>query len=323
MNTSKPSQRRPRKTSLQTEGLEPRALMTSGAGNTFAIVKSSVDAPRARAVIPFVLDSTHFTLNNRGKIVIGVDVAQQTGSTILPHVVAIEDMQTHRMIPVSHAIYTKTVQRATPGEGAQTTAATATLSPWKGSAGGSHSYAAIVSGLKNTTGALLVGFYLPGDANGDGVVNATDVGLIQKTVGSNANSSTYQFAYDTTRDGVINASSVRLAQQNIGASTTITPVVAANLAATSDSGLQDRVTNIQNVQFNGTATPGAAITYSEINGNAPTATTTADLNGNYILHVTLGNGDNTFNVSAKDAFGQTVSGQISPVTYSVNAAPSV
>jgi hypothetical protein len=323
MKTSKLSPRRPRRISLQTEGLEPRALMTSGAGNTFAIVRSTIDTPGARSVIPFTLDSTHFTLNQRGKILVGVDVAAQTGSTILPHVVAIEDMQTHRMIPVSHALYTKSVQRATPGEGAQTTAAIATLTPWKGSTGGAHSYAAIVSGLKNTTGALLVGFYLPGDANGDGVVNSTDVGLVQKTLGSNANSSTYQFAYDTNRGGVINSTDLQLAKQNLGASTTITPVVAANLSPASDSGLQDRITNIRVVQFNGTASPGAAITYSETNGKAATVTTTADLNGNYLLHVTLGNGDNTFNVSAKDAFGQTVSGQIAPVTYSVNAAPAV
>jgi hypothetical protein len=324
MNTSNAAPRRPRKISLQTEGLEARALMTSGAGNTFAIMKSSIDAAKAMAVIPFTIDSTHFTLNNRGKLMIGVDVAAQTGSTILPHVVAVEDMQTHRMIPVSHAIYTKSVQRATPGEGSQTTAAIATLTPWKkGSAGGSHDYAAIVSGLKNTTGALLVGFYLPGDANGDGVVNNTDIGLIKGTLGANANASTYNFAYDTNRGGVIDGADLNLAKQNLGASTTITPVVAANLDAASDSGLQDRITNIQVVQFDGTASPGAAITYSEINGNAPTATTNADINGNYILHVTLGNGDNTFNVSAKDSFGQTVSGEISPVTYSVNAAPNV
>ncbi len=45
---------------------------------------------------------------------------------------------------------------------------------------------------------------------------------------------------------------------------------------------------------------------------------TADATGNYSIMVPLGNGSNTFKVTTSDAFGQSITGEISPVTWSAN-----
>jgi hypothetical protein len=79
--------------------------------------------------------------------------------------------------------------------------------------------------------------------------------------------------------------------------------------------MHTRITNFRTVHFTGAATPGAAITFTEINHNSPGATTTADTSGNYSIMVPLGDGSNTFNVTSTDPFGQTITGQIQPVTY--------
>ena len=67
--------------------------------------------------------------------------------------------------------------------------------------------------------------------------------------------------------------------------------------------------------FTGTATPGATITYTETANKVPATTTTADATGNYSIIVPLATGTNTFKVVSTDAFGQTISGTLAPVTY--------
>ena len=43
--------------------------------------------------------------------------------------------------------------------------------------------------------------------------------------------------------------------------------------------------------------------------------TTADATGNYSIIVPLVRGTNTFQVTSTDAFGQTIQGNLAPVTY--------
>jgi len=104
---------------------------------------------------------------------------------------------------------------------------------------------------------------------------------------------------------------------DLGASTRISPIIGVNLNPADDP-LNDRITSDKTVNFTGTVTPGATVTFTEINNNSPGATTTADTSGNYSIMVPLGKGSNTFDVTTMDAFGQSISGQISPVTYSAN-----
>ena len=67
--------------------------------------------------------------------------------------------------------------------------------------------------------------------------------------------------------------------------------------------------------FYGTMTPGATVTFANDNNNGATTTATADASGSYSINVPLVSGSNTFMVTTQDGFGQSISGQISPVTY--------
>jgi hypothetical protein len=315
---SKQKQPQRRKAVLQAEMLETRALMTSGAGNTFAIMQSSIAKANQKVTLPFTYTPSLITLTPKNEITLGIDVAANN-SNADPKIVSVIDSVTHKPIPMTRGIYTKAVQRSTPSASPQTTAVLITLHIPKNQINKDHTYDVIVEGQKKTTGAFLAGFYLPGDANGDGGVQSSDITLVQGAMNVSASSSSYVFAYDANRDGIINKTDLKIAEQNLGAVTNITPVVSANLNPASDSGIQDRITNIQNVEFDGQATPGATITYTDTNNTSPVTTTTANTLGQYSLHVPLGPGDNTFQVTATDAFGQSITGTIAPVSYSLSA----
>ncbi len=101
-------------------------------------------------------------------------------------------------------------------------------------------------------------------------------------------------------------------------STKISPVINVNLDPATDGPMHSRITNFNPVRFTGAATPGSTVTFTEINKNSPGATGTTDSSGNFSIMVPIGDGSNTFNVASTDSFGQTISGQISPVTYTLN-----
>jgi hypothetical protein len=77
-----------------------------------------------------------------------------------------------------------------------------------------------------------------------------------------------------------------------------------------------RTTTNPTAQFTGTASPGATITFTNTSApNATPVTTTTDSTGNYTITVPLVVGQNVFQVQSVDSFGQTITGNISPVTY--------
>jgi hypothetical protein len=323
MISRRPADRRRRQASFQPEFLESRDLMTSGTGNTFAIMKASIATAGQKVTVPFTYQPSLITLNSRHQITLGIDVAAQSGSSVVPKIIAVEDLQTHRMIPVTRSNYSLAVQLATPTQGKQATAVLTTLKLMAAQAASPHNYAVVVQGQGGTTGPLLVGFYLPGDANGDGKVDSVDIASIKQGLNNNANSANYNFPADANRDGVVNSTDLRVAQQNLGTVINVTPVVAANLNAASDSGIQDRITNIKTVTFEGTATPGATVTYTDTDNTAPTTSTVASISGAYALQIPLASGANAFKVTASDPFGQVISGTIASVTYSLTAPAAV
>ena len=68
------------------------------------------------------------------------------------------------------------------------------------------------------------------------------------------------------------------------------------------------------MHFTGTVTPGATVTFTETTQKTAPVSTTADDAGNYSIMVPLATGVNSFRVTTHDAFGQTISGGIEPVT---------
>ena len=309
MDLSRPNDRRktsPRRRPLfriEAEALEGRQLLTGGAGNTFALTQGTIATAGGTSVQSFTIDSSHFTPSH-GRIVIGVDVVAGTGSTVVPTISGIKGARV-RMTGVSP-------------DGKHDIFATVSLPAKNGKVTGSVT----IKAQNNTSGSYLLGYYLPGDADGDGTVTKADVTTIKSLIGQTVNDASYNFDADTNRDGQITKADLVLAKENLGAKTSIMPDFTASLDPNTDTGAADRITNDSTVNFTGQAAPGAAITFHEVLNQVPDIKATADSSGNYKITTPLALGTNTFQVSAADAFGQTIQGSIQPVTYTTGPVPT-
>lgn len=316
MNESRELQRNRRKPALSLDALEGRQVLSAGMGSTFAIVPATVAEAGKTTSVEVRLDSTHFTPGARGRIVLGIDVAADPGASVKPEITAIRSAN-GRTVPFQRSMYSQTIVKSQNLPSPRSSAVTGTITaPKEGQA--PATYKVEVRGLTQETGDVLLGFYLPGDADGDGVVTKDDVQAIASKFGATSTDDGYSFDADANRDGKIDIRDVRLAGQNMGARTIISPLASVNLDPASDTGITDRITNQRVVKFTGSASPNATITFQEINGNSPGASTVVGADGNYSIGVELGNGSNTFKVTTADAFGQTITGAIAPVTYSIN-----
>jgi hypothetical protein len=286
-------------------------------GSTFAILPGTVDKAGQISSIQFKIDPSEFTAGKGGKILLGLDVASDPSGNIKPQIVSIKSADGRIAAQVHHARYAPAIVKANKLSSPISSAVLATFPvPKPGQA--PAVYTVQVAGLSGTTGKYLVGFYLPGDVAGNGTVTTTDLQTIVSKLRTTPSSSNYSFDADANRDGQITMADVKYASTNLGAKTTVSPIINVNLDPATDGPMHTRITNFRNVHFTGTATPGATVTFAEINHNSPGATTTADASGNYSIMVPLGDGSNTFNVTSTDGFGQTITGQIQPVTYTTN-----
>jgi hypothetical protein len=322
MSTSENRDRRRKPSITGPEMLEGRRLLTGGAGSTFAILPTSVDTAGGTVAVPFVISSKAFTLPKSGKLTLGIDVVAQSGSTVQPKLDSVTDVATKGEVRATQAMFATPAQRKASTTGNKSSASLFPLTV-RLNAAGEASFKANISAKGATKGAALLGFYLAGDASGDGKVDATDIKAIKTAMGSVAGTTKYSFDADVNRDGKVTNQDLRIAKQNLGASTTISPVISANLDTASDTGLADRVTKLTTIGFNGTASPGSTVSYTEISGRVPVVATTADATGNYTITTPLGAGANTFRVSSNDSFGQSIAGNISPVTYDANAPEAI
>ncbi|OJW24993.1 MAG: hypothetical protein BGO49_01805 [Planctomycetales bacterium 71-10] len=308
--------RKSRKPGLAVDTLEDRRVLSAGMGSTFAIVPGTVAEANKVSTVDVKLDSTHFTAGNRGRITLGIDVAADPSSSVKPVVSAIKSAN-GRNVAFQHSRYSQALVKA-QGMGTPLSSAVTTTVQLPKAGKGPAAYQVQVKGATADTGGYLLGFYLPGDVDGDGVVSKDDVAAIASKFGRSSTDDGYSFDADANRDGKIDAKDVRMAGQNIGARTTISPVTSVNLDPASDTGISDRVTDQRNVKFTGAASPDATITFTEIDGKSPGGSTTVGADGQYSIDVPLGDGSNTFKVTTADAFGQSISGGIAAVTYSTN-----
>jgi hypothetical protein len=318
MNSPNFPNRRGRKAPLALESLEARELMTGGAGNTFAITPGTVTSPGGTASITFTIDPSHFTMPH-GNMTLGLDVAGQPGAGLKPQIASITDAEGHTL-PISHSPYDPRVKRNNAAVGRLTSAVVVPISlPSNTTAAQPETFTVNVVGLQKTSGKFLLGFYLPGDATGDGVVDQADFKAVRAGLHTNGNVSAYNFYADANRDGRIAMNDLATVRKNMGVKVTISPVISSNLDPGSVTQPGTRIASSQTVKFTGTATPGAQITYSEVNQRTPDVSTTADATGDYSISIPLAVGTNTFKVTTKDGFGQSITGNILPVTY----APSL
>src|SRR5487761_2780002 len=116
------SRRLRRDTRLNPEMLESRALLTGGAGNTFAVMSGTIAKPGQVDVLKFTVDTTHFHIP-KGRFQLGVDGAKDPASTLSPQISAITAPSGHRL-PLTHGIYAKNLPNTTITAGSKTTAVT-------------------------------------------------------------------------------------------------------------------------------------------------------------------------------------------------------
>jgi Dockerin type I domain len=324
MILSKKVRRTRQRLCLAPDFLEDRVVLSAGQGSTFAIIPGTVATAGQVSTVNFMLNPTMFTTPKRnGDIELGIDVAaasptsSTTAATLEPQIVSVTDASGHT-IRVQHSKYDPKVAKANKLGDAQTSASLVTLKlPATGQP--SVEYSVQVKGLASTTGTYLLGFYLPGDVAGTGQVTNADLKTIKKDKGMTAESANYNFDADVNRDGVINGQDLSLAKKALGESTAVSPVVSVNLNPASNPAA-DRTVPFSSVNFTGNATPGATVTFLDQQGGASTSTTADAQTGDYSINVPLVTGSNTFTVTTLDAFGQSITGAITPVVYSPTAA---
>jgi hypothetical protein len=322
MKSSRPNRKR-RNASLASEMLETRQMLTGGVGSTFAIIPGTISKANGQVSVSFSLNPAYFTDPGNKPFTLGLDVAPGTSSTVNPVIQSVTT-PTGKTIGVSHAVYDSAVKRS--GQEAtdkNSTAALVTIPGLPAKTAKSFTYKVNVSAIGQTSGQVLVGFYLPGDANGLGTINQADLNAIKYALNSNAaqTNGKYAFDADANRDGQINKQDVTIATKDLGVGTTVSPVISANVAPTEMVDPTNRITNQNSVTITGSGTPNETVTYSET-GEVP-VTTTADKSGNYSITIPLLTGTNTYTVTTTDAFGQVITGSINSITYTPGAiAPS-
>ncbi len=316
MNPSHKQPHKKRGRNLSLELLEDRQLLSAGVGSTFAIMSGTVATAKQVSSVQFKINPGDFTPAGNGKILLGIDVAADPSTSIQPEIVTVKNANGRVAGELIHSVYTRAIIKAKKLTDPLSSAVMISLPvPKAGQA--PAVYTVQVRGANNTTGDYLLGFYLPGDVAGTGTVTQADLQTIKSLIGVTASASNYNFDADVLRDGKVSPADLAFATMDLGASTKISPIISVNLNPADDP-LNDRITSDKTVNFTGTVTPGATVTFTELNNNSPGATTTADASGNYSIMVPLGSGSNTFDVTTMDAFGQSISGQIAPVTYSAN-----
>src|SRR5262249_420171 len=169
MNPSKRSARRPHNVQPGTEALETRALLTSGAGNTFAILPGKIDKAGDTVDVSFTLDPTHF-VRPQGKVAMGIDVVPDPSGTLKPLIASVTDPHGAVVPQTFHSIYDPHLQRRQVAAGRGTSAVISPLGSFPSDPTKPVTYTVQVQATANSNGNFLLGFYLPGDANGDGKV---------------------------------------------------------------------------------------------------------------------------------------------------------
>jgi Dockerin type I domain len=322
MNQSKELRRVRRHLSPAPELLEDRMVLSAGEGSTFAIMPGTVTTAGQVSSTTFKIDPTMFSSPSRsGRIVVGIDIApaasttsgsSTTTPTLTPEILSVTD-SSGRVIRAQHTRYDAKVAKANKLGNSPTSAVLVTLNvPKTGQA--ANDYSVQVKGLNGTTGQYLVGFYLPGDVAGTGTVTKSDIQSIRKDRNMTAENANYSFDADVNRNGIINSQDLMIAKEDLGVTTKVSPVVTVNLDPASDPAA-DRSTPYSSVHFAGQATPGGTVSFYD-QASGTTTNTTVDSTGAYSIMVPLISGSNTFTVTTMDAFGQSISGAISPVVYS-------
>lgn len=258
---------RKRRRDLTLEPMEERRLLSAGQGSTFAILSGSISAAKQVSTVQFHINPGEFTAGKGGRILLGIDVAGNPSTSIQPQIIGVKNSRGGSARALIHSVYSRQIIKAKKLTNPVSSAVMISLPvPKAGQVAATYTVQVRASG--NTTGDYLLGFYLPGDVAGTGTVTTSDLQSIKSLIGTQASSSSYSFDADVNRDGIIAPADLAFASMNLNAGTNVSPIISVNLNPTADP-LNNRITSQQVVNFTGTVSPGATVSFKEINGNSP------------------------------------------------------
>ena len=205
---------RRRKVGFGLEPLESRALLTGGV-DTFSVVSGVINTPGGTTSIPITIDSAHFTLP-RHSLTLGVDVTPDPGSGLLPLISSVDDPNGNLIPQTFSSIYNPHLSHYAVASGEATRAVLTPVSFYPNQPGKPATYTVNVTAQGKSSGGFQLQFYLPGDANGDGVVNQADLKLTKQLNGSHVGEPNYNVNADVNRDGRIGKIDIAYVEENMG-----------------------------------------------------------------------------------------------------------
>ena len=214
MNPSHKQPHKKRGRNLSLELLEDRQLLSTGEGSTFAIMSGNVATARQVSSVPFIINPNDFTPDRNGKILLGIDVAADPGTSVQPEIVSVKNANGRVAAPLIHSAYTRAIIKSKKLTDPISSAVLLILPvPKAGQA--PADYTVQVRAANGTTGDYLVGFYLPGDVAGTGTVTQADLQTIKSDLGVTASSSNYSFDANVTRNGKISPADLAFATMDL------------------------------------------------------------------------------------------------------------
>ena len=165
MNPSKNAPRRGKKVELGPETLETRSLLTGGTGNLIAILPGNIATAKEVGTVTFTLSKPHFTIP-KGRVTLGIDIVPDAVATFKPQISSVEDAPGRAIRGTTRALFNPGVERNRDTGDPRSSAMLVPLTTPRGDALTSSTFTVKIAGAEDSTGRYLLGFYLPGDANG-------------------------------------------------------------------------------------------------------------------------------------------------------------
>jgi hypothetical protein len=197
------------------EKLEPREVLSTVGSPPFAAIGGSIGAPGRPAEVIFRLEPGRFVADRTMPMLLALEAEPLPGSPVAPkisHVGSLQGRNTYNVIPLRGPMATNiAVPNARP-----------TL------------YKIGVRDLGRSTGDFVVKISLPGDADGDGVVDRSDMGRVRSSYGSRDGGRRYDPGADTNGDGKVGHYDYGLTRRNMGARASVVaphPVIARSPAS--------------------------------------------------------------------------------------------
>lgn len=196
-------------------GLEPleRREVMSGAGAPIASFPGVVSSTKTPTQVVIHFDAGELSSDRSSSILLGLYAKPSAGSTVVPAITGVTSGSGRQ----SRASY--------PQRGPDSSAQQLFVTSVPLRSGQAQDITVNVGGQGQTTGNFDLDFFLPGDANRDSVVDATDLALVQGIYGAKEGESNFNPRADFNGDGRIGPIDLRMARANQGARAVYTPVV--------------------------------------------------------------------------------------------------